>query len=366
MNDSVYQSHFQSYSQHIDSASAMQLAYYQSSQIEGTQPWLFDQRKTSYDQSCARAPVRSNSLLYTSEFADPNSNLELPGQELAMPHPVYSSSSGYPMASLEGVPSNGMYYHRETVATASSHGTPDPMYGSPSPAFIERRQQLDLPSEAFSHSWSNSGAFQVPPNFADAHTSVRYSPYTVKSQRPINGQDIGTDTPPSPPSLSRSKRSSTSPSPGPLTPATGHISLQTELYPVGSESRPTSSSSSRNLSGRNEEVDPDRPYPCNSCRMAFARQHDLTRHSRVHSGETPYYCHGCRQGFRRSDARSRHWGKDAQCLALHQRLVEGTEEGRKLQKSLLRLSDKVGRVGTASFRVHKPPTRSIRGTGAQP
>lgn len=59
--------------------------------------------------------------------------------------------------------------------------------------------------------------------------------------------------------------------------------------------------------------------------MAFARQHDLTRHSRVHSGETPYFCHGCRQGFRRSDARSRHWGKDAQCLAVHQRLVEGTE-----------------------------------------
>ncbi|CAE6470688.1 unnamed protein product [Rhizoctonia solani] len=367
MNDSVYQSHFQNYSQHIDSASAMQLAYYQSSQAESqVQPWLYNQHKTSYDDQCIRAPARSDSLLYTSEFANPNSNLELPGQELAMPYTGYSSCSSYPVASLEGPPSSGLY-HREMVATASSHSIPEPIYGSPSPGFIERRQQLDLPSESFSHSWSSGSAFQVAPDFADAHTSIRYSPYTVKSQRPINTQDItGSDTPASPISLSRSKRSSTSPSPGPLTPAIGQISLQTELSTVGLESRPTSSSSSRNLYSRNEEVDPDRPYPCSSCRMAFARQHDLTRHSRVHSGETPYYCHGCRQGFRRSDARSRHWGKDAQCLALHQQLVEGTEEGRKLQKSLLRLGDKVGRVGTASFRVHKPPTRSMRGTGSHP
>ncbi|CAE6352279.1 hypothetical protein BN14_04511 [Rhizoctonia solani AG-1 IB] len=235
MNDSVYQSHFQSYSQHIDSASAMQLAYYQSSQAESqAQPWLFNQHKSSYEDSCTRAPARSDSLLYTSEFADPNSNLELPGQELAMPYPAYSSCSGYSMAPLEGPPSNGLY-HRETVATASSHIIPEPMYGSPSPGFIERRQQLDLPSEPFSHSWSNG---------------IRYSPYTVKSQRPINGQDVGTDTPTSPLSLSRSKRSSTSPSPGPLTPAIGHISLQTELCTVGLESRPTSSGSSRNLTKR--------------------------------------------------------------------------------------------------------------------
>ncbi|CAE6461445.1 unnamed protein product [Rhizoctonia solani] len=365
MNDSAYQSRFQGYSQHIDSTSAMQLAYYQSSQVEDTQSWLFSQQKASYDDSYTRMPVRSDSLLYTSEFANPNSNLELPSQELAMPYPAHSSSSGYPMASLEGPPSNEMYHHRETVANVSSHINPEPMYGSHSPVFVERQQQLDLPSEPFSHSWSTDRAPQVSPNFADPHASVRYSPYTVKSQRPVNGQDIGSDTPPSPLSLSRSKHSSTSPSPGPLTPAIGHISLQAQLCTVGLESRPTSSSSSRNLYGRNDEVDPDRPYPCSSCRMAFARQHDLTRHSRVHSGETPYYCHGCRQGFRRSDARSRHWGKDAQCLALHQRRVEGTEEGRKLQKSLLRLSDKVGRVGTTSFRVHKPPTRSMRGSGAQ-
>ncbi|KAJ1307442.1 hypothetical protein OPQ81_001543 [Rhizoctonia solani] len=326
MNDSVYHSHFQSYSQHVDSTSAMQLAYYRSSQIEEGQSWLFDQHKTPYDQSCTRVPVRFDSLLYTSEFADPNSNLELPGQESAMPYPAYSSSSGYPMASLECLPSNAMYHHRETVAAASSNITSEPMYSSPSSVFLEERQQFDIPSEHFSHSWS-SNAFQVPLNFTSAHTQVRYSPYTVKSQRQINGQDIGTDTPPSPLSLSRSKRSSTSPSPGPLTPAIGDISLQTELYAVGLDSRPVSSGSSHNSHAKSEDVDPDRPYPCGSCRMAFARQHDLTRHSRVHSGETPYYCHGCRQGFRRSDARSRHWTKDAQCLTLHQRLVEGTEGG---------------------------------------
>ncbi|KAG8701643.1 hypothetical protein FRC09_005219 [Ceratobasidium sp. 395] len=293
-------------------------------------------------------------MLYTSEFADPHSNLELGTSDMNMSYPTYSSTSGYP-TTLEGSPDGLHHQFDGTVASTSSYPPPESIYGS-SPVFPANAA---MPSDSFPLSWPSGSSFQVSPlNDAPA---VRYSPYTVKSQRRVSLDVNGFDTPPSPLSLSRSKRSSTSPSPGPLTPAIGHIALQGELCTVGLESRPSSQGSSRHLYARNEEVDPDRPYPCNSCRMAFARQHDLTRHSRVHSGETPYYCHGCRQGFRRSDARSRHWGKDAACLALHQRLVEGTEEGRKLQKSLSRLGDKAGRVGTATFRVHKPPTRSMRG-----
>ncbi|KAG9128382.1 hypothetical protein FRC07_014795 [Ceratobasidium sp. 392] len=360
MND--YQTHLQNYSQTFDSTSAMHLAYYQSAhggaqQQDGAYGYQSWQPKAPYGElSCSRAsgtsvPSQRTDSLYTSEFADPHSNLELGTSDLNMSYPSYSSTSGYPMT-LEGTTPDGMHQFNETVASTSSYLPSEPIYGS-SPVFAAN------PVDSFPLSWpSGSSSFQVSP-LGDA-PAVRYSPYTVKSQRRVSQDVNGLDTPPSPLSLARSKHSSTSPSPGPLTPAIGHIALQTELCTVGLESRPSSQGSSRNLYGRNEEVDPDRPYPCSSCRMAFARQHDLTRHSRVHSGETPYYCHGCRQGFRRSDARSRHWGKDAACLALHQRLVEGTEEGRKLQKSLSRLGDKAGRVGTATFRVHKPPTRSMR------
>ncbi|KAG8734767.1 hypothetical protein FRC10_011449 [Ceratobasidium sp. 414] len=364
MND--YQAHFQNYSQTFESTSAMQLAYYQSTHGDaqipdayGVEAW--HPKAGSVEQPSARAlrpgmpNERTGSLLYASEFADPRSNLELGGSDLNMSFPAYSSNSGYPMT-LEGTSPGGLHQFNETVASTSSYLPPAPIYGS-SPVFAANaaRHDLDMSGDSFPLSWPSGNTFQASP-LGDA-PAVRYSPYTVKSQRRTS-QDA--NTPPSPLSLAHSKRSSTSPSPGPLTPAIGHIALQTELCTVGLEPRPLSQGSSRNLYGRNEDIDPDRPYPCNSCRMAFARQHDLTRHSRVHSGETPYYCHGCRQGFRRSDARSRHWGKDAACLALHQRLVEGTEEGRKLQKSLSRLGDKAGRVGTATFRVHKPPTRPIR------
>ncbi|KAG9100628.1 hypothetical protein FS749_014037 [Ceratobasidium sp. UAMH 11750] len=347
----------------------MHLAYYQSVHGGAHAPDAYGawQPKTGTEQPPTRQ--RTDSLLYASEFADPRSNLELGGPDMNMPFPAYSPTLSYP-AALEGTGPSGMHQFNEA---GTSYMPPESIYGS-SPVFAANaaRHDLDMSGDSFPLSWHGGNSFQVSP-LGDA-PAVRYTPYTVKSQR--RSQDV--NTPPSPLSLAHSKRSSNSPSPGPLTPAVGHIALQTELCSVGLESRPPSEGSSRSLYGRNEEVAPDRPYPCNSCRMAFARQHDLTRHSRVHSGETPYYCHGCRQGFRRSDARSRHWGKDAACLALHQRLVEGTEvrlflvysrhhaqpcsqEGRKLQKSLSRLGDKAGRVGTATFRVHKPPTKPIRG-----
>lgn len=205
MNDSVYQSHFQNYASHIDSASAMQLAYYQTA--HNGQHWS---NIPYVEDSCARTDS-----MY--EFADPSSNLE---QDMSIPYSGYSSSSGYQAAPLDG-----LYYPHET---ASSHIVPEPMYDPPS----------FQPSESFSTEWPNGSGFH---HMADmSGSSVRYAPYPVKSQRPIDV--CGTESPSSPLSLARSKRSSTSPSPGPLTPATGHISLQTEL-----DSRPTSSGSSHSL-----------------------------------------------------------------------------------------------------------------------
>ncbi|QRV89416.1 C2H2 zinc finger [Ceratobasidium sp. AG-Ba] len=327
MND--YQTHFQNYSETFDSTSAMHLAYrhatYGAAQVNDptsydSQSW---QTKPGYfEQSCGRpsgsVPVRhDDSLLYTSEFADPHSNLEIGGHDSSSPYPAYSSASGYPMT-LEGTQPGQVHQFNETVAVTSSYLPSEAIYGTSVAGSAQ--YPLDIPSDSFTLSWPNDNSLQVSPR---------------------RSQDLsGLDTPPSPFSLARSKHSSTSPSPGPLTPAIGHVALQADLCTTG----PSPQGPQRNLYSRNEDIDPDRPYPCGSCRMAFARQHDLTRHSRVHSGETPYHCHGCRQGFRRSDARSRHWGKDAGCLALHQRLVEGTEEGRKLQKSLSRLGEKAGRL----------------------
>ncbi|RKO98175.1 hypothetical protein CXG81DRAFT_4430, partial [Caulochytrium protostelioides] len=50
-----------------------------------------------------------------------------------------------------------------------------------------------------------------------------------------------------------------------------------------------------------------RPHVCPHCRAAFARKHDLQRHSRtLHSGRRPFTCMRCSQGFNRLDAYQRH------------------------------------------------------------
>jgi hypothetical protein len=257
MND--YQSHFQNYSQTLDSSSAMHLAYYQSTHPENplhdssyatgrTQSW-HGQKGGYIDQPripTPNVPLQHNdSLLYASEFAEPHSNLELAGHDLNMPYPAYSSASGYPVT-LDATHPEGLYHLHETVAS-SSQISPEPMYSSlPVLAPSSARHDIEMSPDSFSLlSWQSSNPFQAP-SLSDA-PPVRYSPYTVKSQRRTS-QDG--DTPPSPLSLARSKHSSTSPSPGPLTPAIGHISLQTELCTVGLESRPSSQGSSRNLYGR--------------------------------------------------------------------------------------------------------------------
>ncbi|KAI9287352.1 hypothetical protein BC943DRAFT_263962, partial [Umbelopsis sp. AD052] len=47
-------------------------------------------------------------------------------------------------------------------------------------------------------------------------------------------------------------------------------------------------------------------FPCSLCQRSFARNHDLHRHMRVHTGDKPYVCPCCSKGFARTDALKRH------------------------------------------------------------
>ncbi|CAO3615234.1 unnamed protein product [Cunninghamella blakesleeana] len=61
------------------------------------------------------------------------------------------------------------------------------------------------------------------------------------------------------------------------------------------------------------ELDMNRPYKCMKCVKAFARKHDLQRHTRVHTGAKPYFCLCCKKDFARTDALKRHLRMEAAC-----------------------------------------------------
>ncbi|KAI9219807.1 hypothetical protein BC828DRAFT_340936, partial [Blastocladiella britannica] len=51
-----------------------------------------------------------------------------------------------------------------------------------------------------------------------------------------------------------------------------------------------------------------RPFVCShaGCESRFARNHDLRRHERIHTGEKNWHCHECGRSFGRRDALARH------------------------------------------------------------
>lgn len=51
---------------------------------------------------------------------------------------------------------------------------------------------------------------------------------------------------------------------------------------------------------------PQRPFRCTSCEAAFARNHDLRRHERIHLCAKPITCPECHKPFSRKDALRRH------------------------------------------------------------
>lgn len=239
----------------------MQLAYYESSHPEShlhaeayssactPQPWIpSHQRAPSYhDQSRGHVVApRSDSQLYASEFADPGSNIELVAHNLNMQYPDYSPSSGYPIISLDPTHPEHPYQLHETAAGTSA---PEPVYHA-SPHFASSPTQVnpEMTPDSFPVSWPTANSFQVSP-LADTPV-VRYSPYTVKSQRRTSRDVGGPDTPPSPLSLARSKYSSISPSPGPSTPAVGNVALQSELYANGPDSRVPSQEPAQTMRGQ--------------------------------------------------------------------------------------------------------------------
>lgn len=82
----------------------------------------------------------------------------------------------------------------------------------------------------------------------------------------------------------------------------------------GSPPKPSAGKPSSSITkGRSKGALP-KNYACNLCGAAFARNHDLRRHARIHMANKPYSCPTCHKQFSRKDAMSRHLSVKSGCL----------------------------------------------------
>ncbi|KAH6714806.1 hypothetical protein BKA61DRAFT_438916, partial [Leptodontidium sp. MPI-SDFR-AT-0119] len=47
-------------------------------------------------------------------------------------------------------------------------------------------------------------------------------------------------------------------------------------------------------------------FKCVQCPQSFKRNHDLTRHKRIHLAIKPFACGDCKKGFSRKDVLQKH------------------------------------------------------------
>ncbi|KAG8962774.1 hypothetical protein FRC00_008813 [Tulasnella sp. 408] len=115
-----------------------------------------------------------------------------------------------------------------------------------------------------------------------------------------------TAAPYSVPSISSRARAGLSPSryeDAPLTLATGYDSGRDN---VQTSPRRSARATPSRKSGAGSGVPLEKNFACKTCGLKFARNHDLTRHHKVHDPIKHYRCKGCDRSFTRRDALKRH------------------------------------------------------------
>lgn len=102
-----------------------------------------------------------------------------------------------------------------------------------------------------------------------------------------------------------------------------------KLPPPSSRKSTAAKKSSRRKSSSvsSGSVEVVKRFPCSVCPRSFARNHDLHRHMRVHTGDKPYVCPCCSKGFARTDALKRHFKVEETCRLSPE--VQNMKSGRR-------------------------------------